>query len=385
MLSSRQTKIEKLSHVSEGKADASLLILILALSLFGSLMIFSASTAYAQAHFGDAYYFAKRQAFFLAIGIISMLLIARFPAKKLSTYAFPIFAATLLLLALVPLIGSEAGGAKRWIALGPFTFQPSEIAKTALIILLSRYFSDPRVQDKMAKKGKAGTLYGILIPIALFLCVCILVLLEKHLSCIIILGCITMSMIFLAGGNGKILGTMCAVGASCVTVFALSVEYTRRRITIWLNPALYPRDGGWQTLQGLMAIGSGGLFGLGLGNSRLKHLYVSEPQNDFIFTIVCEELGLIGAVSILFLFALLVVRGFALGGAQGDRFSALLGTGLTVKLAVQVLLNIAVITNALPNTGISLPFFSYGGSSLVMLFAEMGILLSLSRGAHIKP
>ena len=157
-----------------------------------------------------------------------------------------------------------------------------------------------------------------------------------------------------------------------------------RRITIWRNPALYPRDGGWQTLQGLMAIGSGGVFGLGLGNSRLKHMYVSEPQNDFIFTIVCEELGLFGATIILVLFALLVLRGFAVGGGLSDRFSSLLAMGLTTKLAIQVLLNIAVITNALPNTGISLPFFSYGGSSLVMLFAEMGILLSLSKEASIR-
>ena len=364
--------------------DVKLLSLLFALSLIGSLMIFSASTAYAETRFGDAYYFIKRQILWLLLGLFTMLAFSRIPSKYFSRYALPLFLGALFLLLLVPILGSEAGGAKRWIALGPFTFQPSELSKTALILLLARYFSLPHVQDHMAKRGKKSLIYGILYPILFFLAVTLLVLLEKHLSCIIILGCITVSMILLAGGNGKFLATMCFGGGAAVTVFALSVEYTRRRITIWRNPALYPRDGGWQTLQGLMAIGSGGLFGLGLGNSRLKHMYVSEPQNDFIFTIVCEELGLFGASVILVLFALLVIRGFSVGGASSDRFSSLLAMGITSKLAIQVLLNIAVITNALPNTGISLPFFSYGGSSLVMLFAEMGILLSLSREAHIR-
>lgn len=364
--------------------DVKLLSLLFALSFIGSLMIFSASTAYAETRFDDAYYFIKRQILWLSLGVITMLLFSRIPSKYFSRFALPLFLGALFLLLLVPILGSEAGGAKRWIALGPFTFQPSELSKTALILLLARYFSLPHVQDHMAKRGKKSLIYGILYPILFFLAVTLLVLLEKHLSCIIILGCITVSMILLAGGNGKFLGTMCFGGGAAVTVFALSVEYTRRRITIWRNPALYPRDGGWQTLQGLMAIGSGGLFGLGLGNSRLKHMYVSEPQNDFIFTIVCEELGLFGASVILGLFALLVIRGFSVGGASSDRFSALLAMGITAKLAIQVLLNIAVITNALPNTGISLPFFSYGGSSLVMLFAEMGILLSLSREAYLR-
>ena len=381
-------KIKALKKGTEQSAhqgvDVKLLLLILALAALGSVMIASASTAYATSRFGDAYYFLKRQAVFLVLGVITMLLVARIPPSRLYRYALPIFFISLFFLLLVPLLGTEAGGAKRWIALGPFTFQPSELSKSALILLLSRYFSRPSVQEAMAKRGKRNVLYGIVYPILLFLSVCALVLIEKHLSCIIILGCITVCMIFLAGANGRVLSAMCLGGGGAVTVFALSVEYTRRRITIWRNPALYPRDGGWQTLQGLMAIGSGGLFGMGLGKSRLKHLYVSEPQNDFIFTIVCEELGLLGAILILALFALLVLRGFSIGGALSNRFSSLLAMGITAKLAIQVLLNIAVITNALPNTGISLPFFSYGGSSLVMLFAEMGILLSLSREAYVK-
>lgn len=367
----------------QARIDRRLLFLVLALSLFGSLMIFSASTAYAESRFGDAGYFIKRQTLWLLLGIAVMLFVSRLSIPRFAKYALPLFLLCLLLLALVPILGSEAGGAKRWIALGPLTLQPSEITKTALILILSRYFSLPWVEDAMAKRGRRNVLYGIVYPLLIFLCAALLVVLEKHLSCIIILGAITVSMIFLAGGNGRVLGGMCFGGGAAVTVFALSVEYTRRRITIWRNPALYPRDGGWQTLQGLMAIGSGGLFGLGYGESRLKHLYVSEPQNDFIFTIVCEELGLVGAAAVLLLFSLLVLRAFTVSGALGDRFSSLLAGGLAAKVAIQVLLNIGVITNALPNTGISLPFFSYGGSSLVMLFAEMGILLSLSKDAHV--
>ena len=200
----------------------------------------------------------------------------------------------------------------------------------------------------------------------------------------IILGALAISIIFAAGGNGKMLGLMCGGGGGAVTVFALAVEYTRRRITIWLNPELYPRDGGWQTLQGLMAIGSGGLFGLGYGQSRLKYLYVSEPQNDFIFTILCEELGFLGAALAFSLFALFAYRGLDIAASHPDPFSSLCAFGITMKVIIQALLNICVITNTLPNTGISLPFFSYGGSSLVMLFAEMGILLSLSASSHIK-
>lgn len=376
--------LQAAKHPTRPDVDKRFLFLLISLALFGTVMIFSASTAYAESRFNDAYYFIKRQSLWLTLGFFTLFAVSRVPVKVFSRYALPFFLVCLVLLALVPLLGSEAGGAKRWIALGPLTLQPSELSKTALILMLSRYFSLPQVEESMAKRGKKNVLFGIVYPILIFLCIAVLVVIEKHLSCIIILGCITVCMIFLAGGNGRVLGVMCFGGSTLVTVFALSVEYTRRRITIWRNPALYPRDGGWQTLQGLMAIGSGGLFGLGLGNSRLKHLYVSEPQNDFIFTIVCEELGLLGACTVLTLFSLLVFRGFLIGGATSDRFCSLLGTGLSAKVAIQVLLNIGVVTNALPNTGISLPFFSYGGSSLLMLFAEMGILLSLSREAHIK-
>lgn len=364
--------------------DRPLLLYILCLSLFGTVMVFSASTAYAQIRFNDTFYFVKRQLVWLFLGLGVMLLFSRLSLHRLRRYALPLYGVVLLLLALVPLIGTEAGGAKRWISLGPLSFQPSELAKTALIILLSFYFTSPKISEKTRVRGKTGILYGILLPLLLFLSCAALVVLEKHLSCVIILGMITMCMIFLTGGNGKFLSVMCLGGGGAVAAFALAVEYTRRRIIIWLNPELYPRDGGWQTLQGLLAIGSGGFFGLGLGESNLKHLYVSEPQNDFIFTIACEELGFIGAASIVALFSLFTLRGIKIAKGISDPFSSLLALGLTVKVAIQVLLNLCVVTNTLPNTGISLPFFSYGGSSLLMLYAEMGILLSASRASHIQ-
>lgn len=364
---------------SKAGYDRIMLFSILALALFGSFMIFSASTAYASIRFGDTFYFVRRQAIWALLGVLTMFVTARIPVKKLERFAPKIFIATLFLLLLVPLFGTEAGGAKRWLGFGPFTFQPSEFAKTALLLILAYYFSKHETVRR-----KRSFLKGIAIPLFFLLLLCAFILPEKHLSCIIILGFLTICMIFIAGSNGKILGFMCGGGALAVSTFALAVDYTRRRITIWLNPALYPRDGGWQTLQGLMAIGSGGFFGRGYGESRLKYLYVSEPQNDFIFTIVCEELGFLGAAAVIFLFALFVVRGTEIAASHPDNFTSLLVIGLTLKVAVQALLNICVITNTLPNTGISLPFFSYGGSSLVMLFAEMGIILSASADAHIR-
>lgn len=371
-------------NIKKSGLDRPLLLYIFLLSLFGTIMVFSASTAYAGIRFNDSLYFVKRQTLWLFLGLGVMLLCSHLCLDKIKRLALPLYGIVLVLLALVPLVGTEAGGAKRWISLGPLSFQPSELAKTALIILLSYYFTTSKMAEKTHARGKKGILYGILLPLLIFLSFAALVVLEKHLSCVIILGTITMCMIFLTGGNGKFLSTMCLGGGGAVATFALAVEYTRRRIVIWLNPELYPRDGGWQTLQGLLAIGSGGLFGLGLGQSRLKHLYVSEPQNDFIFTIACEELGFIGATLILLLFTLFTLRGIKVAKEITDPFASLLALGLTVKVAIQVLLNLCVVTNTLPNTGISLPFFSYGGSSLLMLYAEMGILLSASRASQTK-
>ena len=358
--------------------DMPMLTLILILSLFGSLMIFSASYANALARYGDSFYYIKRQILWLFVGIAVMFLASRptpFFYKKITPYAF---AVTLLFLIAVLIVGQSGGGAQRWIAIGSLTFQPSELAKTTLVLTLALHFS--KHEDKILDtRSKKNFLFGTLIPLGYIGLVCGLVALEKHLSCIIILGCLGVIMMFVGGSRAKYLGMFGAVGVAGISALALFTDYTKRRILIWQNPEAFPLDGGWQTLQGMMAIGSGGFFGLGFGNSRLKFSYVAEPQNDFIFTIICEELGFVGAFLVILLFAMLIWRGIRIGQRAPDKFCALTVWGLTFKIALQVAMNVAVVTNMMPNTGISLPFFSTGGSSLMIQIFEIGIILSISR------
>lgn len=381
--------------------DRIMLVLIVILICFGSVMVFSASYADAEARYGDSYYFIKRQIIFVGIGLLGMVFVMNVPYKLYKFFTVPAFIATLGLLLVVLIMGVAGGGAQRWIAIGSFTFQPSELAKLTLVMMLAWYYTT--FQDGMKYKKwsmiskhpqkrkeeralwwRANLLYGIVYPGCIIGSVVVLVALEKHLSGIIILGLIGLTVMFIAGCNATLLGGIMAFAGTAVAAFALLTDYTRRRINIWLDPAAYPLDGGWQTLQGMNAIGSGGLWGLGLGGSRQKYSYVSQPQNDFIFTIVCEELGFVGAVAVIVLFALFVWRGFTIAKKAPDSFTGLVAFGITAKMAIQVLLNIGVVTNSLPNTGIALPFFSYGGSSLIMLFAEMGVLLNISRYSYIR-
>ena len=229
------------------------------------------------------------------------------------------------------------------------------------------------------KSKRNSNLYGTMFPLCLIGLVCVLVLLERHLSGIIIIGCIGLIVMVVSGIKLKLLGIFGLLAGGGVAAFALLTDYTKRRIDIWLNPAAHPLDGGWQTLQGLRAIGSGGFFGLGLGNSRQKYSYVSEPQNDFIYTIVCEELGFVGALAVIVLFGILVWRGYVIAMRSPDRFASLVAIGISSKIALQVILNIAVVTNSIPNTGIALPLFSYGGTAMIVQLVELGTLLAISR------
>ena len=368
----------------QASIDKIFLILVLLITLYGTLMVFSAGVAYAEARYSDSLYFVKRQAVWILIGLFAMYFASRVETRYYEKYTLHFYLLTLGLLILVLAVGLVGNGAQRWISLGPITIQPSEIAKLSLIMMLSLYFSknEQRATDKENQKNIL--IFGTMIPCLIMLIPIVLVMLQRHLSCIIILGTIGLILIFLAGINPKYIYAFCIIGVICVVCLALFTDYTKDRITVWQNPEEYKLTGGWQTLQGLMAIGSGGLFGVGYGKSLLKHCYVSEPANDMIFAILCEELGLVGAFIALALFGLLIGRGCHISMKSLSTFERLLVLGISVKMAVQVLLNVAVVTNTIPNTGISLPFFSYGGSSLIMLFFEMGIVLTVSRNAKIS-
>ena len=364
--------------------DYFLLTIITVLVTVGSLMVFSASFAYAEYRYGDSYYFIGRQIIWVIISFAVMLFVSCLTPSFFRFLAFPLYLVVLALLVAVLVIGQIGNGAQRWISLGPITIQPSEIAKTSLVLILARYYSVFHEKALEIRSKSRMLIWGTLIPFAFIGCFCVLVMLQKHLSGIIILGCIGISVMFISGISLRYLGYFTAAAGTGVTCLALFTDYTKKRITTWLNPELYPLEGGWQTLQGLMAIGSGGFFGLGFGNSRLKYSYVSEPANDMIFTIICEETGFLGALFVILLFALFLWCGIKIGLNQEDTFCRIAAIGITVKVAIQVILNIAVVTNTIPNTGISLPFFSYGGSSMVMLLFEMGILLSISRTSTIR-
>ena len=367
----------------KNRFDSLFLLYVILIVSYGTLMVFSAGGAYAEARYGDSLYFVKKQTIWLLIGFSVMYITSHVEPSIYKKYAPHFYGATILLLILVLIVGFVGNGAQRWISIGPLTIQPSEIAKLSLVMMLSLYFS--KFEDKALDYGnnKNVFIYGTLCPCLIMFLPIILVMLQKHLSCIIILGTIGLILIFLSGINPKYIYAFCALGVVAVACLALFTDYTKERITVWQDPEAYKLTGGWQTLQGLMAIGSGGLFGVGYGESILKHCYVSEPANDMIFAILCEELGLFGATLVILVFALLIARGVKIAIKASNVFERLLVLGICVKMAVQVLLNIAVVTNTIPNTGISLPFFSYGGSSLIMLFFEMGIILSVSRYSKI--
>ena len=382
----RKTKLNNfLSTIfpsSQRNFDRLFLAIVIALATYGTIMVFSAGYAYADFRYGDGLYFVKRQAAWLVIGVLSMLAVAKIDVGLLEKHTSKAYLGTLLLLGLTLAIGFVGNGAQRWIAIGPITIQPSEIAKLTMTMMLAKYFSSST--SHTSPKDKKGVfIKGTLIPCMIIALPVLLVMLQHHLSCIIILGVIGLIMIVVSGADLRYIGAFCLIGLAGVSYIAFFTNYTKDRITVWLDPESYKLTGGWQTLQGLMAIGSGGIFGKGLGRGELKYCYVSEPANDMIFAVLCEELGLVGAIVALFLFALLIYRGFTMAFKTEDTYARLLTIGICVKIAVQVLLNVAVVTNTIPNTGISLPFFSYGGSSLIMIFAEMGIILSVSRNSRI--
>ncbi|MCR5663874.1 MAG: putative lipid II flippase FtsW [Oscillospiraceae bacterium] len=321
---------------------------------------------------GNAVYFFVRQLVFALAGVAAMLLASRLPMGFYRRYAMPFLAVTLFLLLLVPFVGVKANGARRWLGVGSLTLQPSELAKLAVILSFSVLICRFRSRMRTFR-------YGIL-PFAGILALLIgLLILEPHFSASVILIAIAGVMLFLGGVRLGWFAAAIAAALGGLGVLLAFFPYASGRIVTWRDPFSTASDEGYQIVQSLFTIGSGGLSGLGLGQSRQKFLYLPEEHNDFIFSVVCEELGFIGAVLILLLFALLILRGYWIALHCRDRFSCLVCAGVTSLLAIQVFLNVAVVTNLLPCTGISLPFFSYGGTALLIQLGEMGIVLSASR------
>ncbi len=354
-----------------GVIDLPYFFLTLLLVAVGLIVLLSASYARAYHVTGNSASYFTSQLVFALMGVAAMLFVSRVPYDWYRKFYRVIFAVTVLLLAAVLLVGTNVNGATRWINLGFTQFQPSEIAKFSLIVTLSVIMS--RCRDEIKSLRVFFLCAGSLVLIA------VLLILEPHFSATIIIASLCFCMMAVGGVNWKYLGLVMAVGGAGLLLLLLTGGYTSERITAWLDPESDPLDSGLQILQSEYAIGSGGLLGLGLGKGRQKYLYLPEEHNDYIFAIACEELGFIGAVAILLLFALLILRGYWIAIHARDRFSMLLGMGLTTLLALQVLLNVAVVTNLLPATGISLPFFSSGGTALIMQLAECGIVLNISR------
>ena len=351
--------------------DYVLLILVLLLVVFGLVVLYSTSAYNGRVKFADPAYYLRKQFFATSIGLFSRYLVSCMDYRRLQNYAWIGYGIALMLSTAVLFVGREYNGSKRWLALGPLSFQPSEYAKLAVVVLLAAIVSRNASHMKSWK-------YMFLV-ILLILPVVGLVGSNNLSTAIIILG-IAVILIFVANPRFLPFLWIGGTGVGFIGIFLSLESYRLERLAIWRNPELYEK--GYQTMQGLYAIGSGGLFGVGLGESMQKLGFVPEAQNDMIFSIICEELGLTGAVAVLVIFGLLIWRLMVIATWTKDLFGALLAAGVMGHIMIQVILNVAVVTNTIPNTGITLPFVSYGGTSVVFLLLEMGIALSVSRGVR---
>lgn len=355
------------------KMDSQMFMLTMLLIAIGLIMLFSASYAMSLEESGNPYNYVLKQAAFAALGIAFMyFFVYFFDYHWLHKLAVPIYVIAILLLLGVAIFGKEVNYAKRWLTIFGIQFQPSEAAKTAIIIL----FSSMSVKyQKDIHKFKDG----LLIYLLLIGGIIIFTLMQPHLSASIIIALTGIIIIFVGGANVLHLCGIGFVGIAGVTAFIFTNAYAMTRIKVWFDPFIDATNKGWQGAQSFIAIGSGGLFGLGFGQSRQKHLFLPEPANDFIFPVICEELGLVGACAIIILFALFIWRGFTIAFSAKDKFGMLLGVGIISKFALQTIINLFVVTGLAPITGASLPFFSYGGTALVIQIVEIGILLNISR------
>ena len=354
--------------------DIPFLLLVLLLLVVGLVMLYSASSAQSEYDTGYAIStkYLQKQAVCGVLGLICMYAFSRISAEFWLKFTWSLYGISIAMLLLVLVAGESVNGARRWINIAGIQFQPSEIAKFTMILMfakLTKGFGKKAEQFRYGVLGFGGALLGILVPLAL----------EKHLSAIMLMGMVAVVMMFVAGTRPKWLLAGAGAAAAFVLIYITFMGYAGDRVTAWLHPEQDPGDTGYQILQSLYAIGSGGLFGLGFGKSRQKYLYLPFQYNDYIFAIICEELGLAGAVLIICLFAAMILRGYWIALKAKDRFSTVFAAGLVTLIAVQTVLNLCVVTNLLPSTGIALPFFSYGGTALAVNLGEMGVVLSISR------
>ncbi len=370
---------EKSLLIVKSRPDTFFAVLYVLLLALGAVLSFSAGSAYAEEAYGSGFYFMMNHLKHLLSGLaVSAFIYFCAQPRFMRILSVGFYGVSIVLLIAVLFVGVTGGGAQRWLNLGFFTLQPSELAKTGIILLMSLYLThhDKAVNSKGF--NRYSFVHGFLVPSLIFLLVCVLVLLEDHFSGTIIIAAIGFGMLFL---GGTYLGWFLSIipFAGVIIGLILSTDYARQRVVSFFDKSGDALTNNWQSTQGLYAIGTGGLFGVGLGESSLKYGYVSQPQNDFVFTIICEELGFFGAAAILLLFFTLVARGIILGSRAPDKFTSLVIYGLTFKLAIHVILNVGVVSGVLPNTGISLPFFSSGGSATISQMIDMGIILGLSR------
>ena len=392
--SSKKTKlvVKSVKHIKPrfviSKMDIPFLALILALLAFGIIMMSSASFAWGFYDAGDGYYYVKRQALFAAGGILIMFIVSFFDYHFFlnTKVAFGIFGVVWLLNLFTSLFGKKVADASRWISIGGIQFQPSELLKIAFIIIIAYIVA---VNSELFKTDK----YSCIVPFGIIIGASAGVLvLQRHLSAVMLIGIIGLALMFISGMPRKnfwlFVGIIAGAGILLLGAKMLAggsgFSYISERIQSWQNPTSDPTGSTYQTYNSLLAIGSGGWTGLGFGESRQKYLYLPEAQNDFIFSIICEELGFVGAMVVILLFLMFIIRGIYIAAHAKDKFGMIIAAGITIQIGLQAFLNIMVASNAFPNTGISLPFFSYGGTALLIQLAEMGLLLNISRQSNIK-
>ncbi|NLJ84468.1 MAG: stage V sporulation protein E [Halanaerobiaceae bacterium] len=356
--------------------DYILLSVVIALMLLGLIMILSASSIRALEDFNDSFYLFRHQLAWSVIGVLAMIFFMNLDYHIYQKYAKLILVLTIiaLIMVLIPGIGKVVGGSRRWIIFGPIRIQPSELAKLGMVIYLSQFFA------RKGEKVKSFT-EGLMPPLIILGIVFLLILLEPDLGTAITIAGTVFIMLFVAGARYAHLGLLILISIPLLLVFIYSEDYRRERLFSFLDPWSDPLNTGYHIIQSLLALGSGGIFGVGLGQSKQKFLYLPEPGTDFIFAIIGEELGLIGTLLVLFLFFLFAWRGLKIAIGVPDLFASLLATGITSMVILQALINIAVVTSSMPVTGITLPFISYGGTSLVIMLSSVGILLNISRYA----